>query len=63
MDSFSKIIDIQQYDSLISQIFLIKKADREEVYLMGMGAQNIMVYDVTNSKMERMEVEGKISQM
>jgi hypothetical protein len=63
MDSFSKIIDIQQYDSSISQLFLTKKAEKEEVYVMGLGRQNIVVYDVTNCKMERMEIEGKVSQM
>jgi len=59
LNAYSKIIEIPEFDTSLSRIASLKKSDKEEVYLVGLGSQNLLFYDVTNSKMERVELEGR----
>jgi hypothetical protein len=57
------VIDVQEYDSQVQQICALRKADKDEMYLLGLGAQNLLVYDISNAKIERVEIEGRVSQL
>jgi hypothetical protein len=39
------------------------KSDRNESFLIALGTENLLVYDVTNAKIERIEVVGKAAQL
>lgn len=59
LNSYSRIIDIAEYDSGVSSLSTLKKSDRDECFLLGLGNDNLLIYDVTNAKVERVEVTGK----
>jgi hypothetical protein len=63
LNAYSKVIDVQEYDSQVQQICALRKADKDEMYLLGLGAQNLLVYDISNAKIERVEIEGRVSQL
>jgi hypothetical protein len=63
LNSYSKVIDISEYDTLVTKISTIRKSDRDEFFLLALGSQNILAYDVTNAKIERIEVAGKASEL
>lgn len=58
LNSYSRVIDISEYDSAVSCIATLKKADKEECYLVALGNEHLLLYDVTNAKFERIEVAG-----
>lgn len=37
----------------------LRKADRDECFLIALGTDNLLAYDITNSKIERIETSGK----
>lgn len=53
LNSYSKIIDISEYDSGVSKLTVLLKSDRNESFLIALGTENLVVYDVTNAKIER----------
>jgi hypothetical protein len=59
LNSYSRIIDIAEYDSGVTAIAALKKADRDECFLVGLGTNNLIIYDITNAKVERVEVAGR----
>jgi hypothetical protein len=63
LNAYSKVIDIQKYDPQIQQICILKKADKDEMYLLGLGSKNLLIYDISNSKAERVEIVGRVSQL
>lgn len=63
LNAYSKVIEIQQYDPRIQQICILKKGDKDEMYLLGLGSENLLIYDISNSKTERVEIEGRVSQL
>ncbi len=63
LNAYSKVIDIQKYDPQIQQICTLKKADKDEMYLLGLGSKNLLIYDISNSKAERVEILSRVSQL
>jgi hypothetical protein len=59
LNMYSKVIELSEFDSTVSAIAVVKKADREECYLVGLGSVNILFYDIGNAKIERIEVAGR----
>jgi hypothetical protein len=55
LNTYSAVVDLQKYDSEVSVIYPLRKADRDEVYLVALGKDNMLLYDVTNTKMERVD--------
>lgn len=53
------MIELSEFDPTVSSIAVLKKADKEECYLVGLGSVNILFYDITNAKIERIEVGGR----
>lgn len=53
LNAYSKVIDIQEYDSQVNQISILKKADKDEMYVLGLGTENLLIYDISNAKIER----------
>ena len=56
LNSYSKIIDIEDYDVDIRQLSFISKAERDQMYLLCLGVENLLIYDLSNSKIERVEL-------
>lgn len=56
LNAYSKVIEIQEYDSHVQQLSILKKANKDEMYLLALGAENLIIYDISNSKMERIEI-------
>lgn len=59
LNAYSKVIELDKFDSTVNSIAVLKKADKEECYLVGLGSVNILFYDITNAKIERIEVGGR----
>lgn len=60
LNSYSKIIDIEDYDVDVRQLSSISKAERDQMYLLCLGAENLLIYDLSNSKIERVELENRV---
>ena len=56
LNSYSKIIDIEDYDVEVRQLSFISKAERNQMYLLCLGVENLLIYDLSNSKIERVEL-------
>lgn len=56
LNSYSKIIDIEDYDVDVRQLSFISKAERNQMYLLCLGVENLLIYDLSNSKIERVEL-------
>ena len=52
-DTQIKLFDISEYDSGVSKLTVLLKSDRNESFLIALGTENLVVYDVTNAKIER----------
>lgn len=50
LNAYSKIIEVQEYDSQVEQICPLRKTDKDEIYLLALGSENLLVYDISNSK-------------
>lgn len=51
------------YDEVgVSQISVLKKDDNQ-CYLIALGNENILVFDVNTGKIERIELEQRVYQM
>lgn len=44
-------------------IATLRKAERDECFLIALGSENILAYDITNSKIERIETSGKSGEL
>jgi hypothetical protein len=53
LNAYSKVIELSEFDSSVSAIAVLKKADKDEYYLVGLGAASLLFYDITNAKIER----------
>jgi len=60
LNSYSKIIDIEDYDVDVRQLSSISKAERDQMYLLCLGVENLLIYDLSNSKIERVELENRV---
>lgn len=49
LGNFAKVIEISNYDEMIVKAGSIKK-DSEHMYLVALGHQNIIFYDVSSGK-------------
>jgi hypothetical protein len=48
---------------MVTKMSTLQKTDRDECFLIALGADNIIVYDVTNAKIERIELSGKSAEL
>lgn len=55
LNNFSKVIEISNYDEAIVRVGALKK-DSDHMYLVGLGHQNIIFYDVSCGKIERVQI-------
>ncbi len=53
LNAYSKVIELSEFDPTVSAIAVLKKADKDECYLVGLGSVNLVFYDITNAKTER----------
>lgn len=60
LNAYSKVIDIQEYDTEIRQLCQIRKAERDQMYLLCLGLDNLLIYDLSLSKTERIEIESRV---
>lgn len=60
LNSYSKIIDIEDYDVDVRQLSFISKSERNQMYLLCLGVENLLIYDLSNSKIERVELENRV---
>lgn len=38
---------------------MLSKEEKEEMYLLCLGGSNLLIYDISNAKIERVELEGR----
>jgi hypothetical protein len=53
LNSYSKVLEIADYDVDVRQLSSICKADSHQMYLLCLGVENLLIYDISSSKMER----------
>jgi hypothetical protein len=63
LNAYSRVIEIQEFDSEIRQLCLIRKSEKEQSYLLCLGMDNLLVYDLSLSKIERIEIENRVFQL
>lgn len=44
-------------------IAALRKAERDECFLIALGSDHILAYDITNAKIERIETSGKSGEL
>jgi hypothetical protein len=60
LNAYSRIVEIQEFDIEIRQLCLIRKSEKEQSYLLCLGMNNLLVYDLSLSKIERIEIENRV---
>ena len=60
LNAYSKVIEIEDYDVDVRELSSVKKGERDQMYLLCLGAENLLIYDLSNSKIERIELEARV---